>query len=198
MKVFFDIDTQLDFMLPAGALYGPGAERLIPAIARLNRYAGEHSIPLVSSTDAHPEDAREFREWPPHCVTGTFGQQKPWATLLSPRVTIPWISTLDLSALDPSAKQIIIEKNDLDVFSNPNLPGLLDKLDATECYVYGVFIDYCVRCALMGLLRSGRRVFLVTDASARISNPAGDTAIRNFTAAGGSLVSMVDAAPGAN
>src|SRR6185503_16158116 len=74
MKVFFDIDTQLDFLVPGGALYGPGAENLIPAIASLNRYAGEHGIPLVSTTDAHPENAREFREWPPHCVTGTFGQ----------------------------------------------------------------------------------------------------------------------------
>lgn len=198
MKVFFDIDTQLDFLVPGGALYGPRAERLIPAIASLNRYAGEHGIPLVSSTDAHPEDAREFREWPPHCVAGTFGQQKPAATLLSPRVTIPWNATFDLGSLDPAAKQIVIEKNDLDIFSNPNLPGLLDRLNATECYVYGVFVDYCVKCALMGLAQAGRRVFLVTDASASISEAAGDSAIREFVAAGGSLVSMADAAPGAN
>src|SRR3569833_3613467 len=178
MIVFFDIDTQLDFMLPAGALYGPGAESLIPKIAKLNRYAGEHGIPLISSTDAHPEDAQEFREWPPHCVTGTFGQQKPSATLLTPRVTIPWNSTLDLSALDPAAKQIIVEKNDLDVFSSPNMPALLDKLNVTECYVYGLFIDYCVKCALMRLVRSGRRVLLVTDASTSISKPAGNIAIQ--------------------
>src|SRR3569623_587370 len=79
---------------------GSSTERRIPAIVKLNRYAGEHGIPLVSSTDAHPEDALEFREWPPHCVTGTFGQQKPSSTLLTPRVTIPWNSTFDLSALD--------------------------------------------------------------------------------------------------
>jgi nicotinamidase/pyrazinamidase len=198
MKVFFDIDTQLDFMFPGGALYGPGAENLIPTIASLNRYAAEHGIPLVSSTDAHPEDANEFREWPPHCVTGTFGQQKSSATLLLPRVTIPWNAPFDLSTLDPSARQMIVEKNDLDVFSNPNMPDLLDKFDATECYVYGVFVDYCVKRALMGLLRSGRRVFLVTDASASISNQAGNTAIQEFIAAGGSLVRMTDAAPGAN
>ncbi len=198
MKVFFDIDTQLDFMLPGGALYGPGAENLIPKIASLNRYAGEHGIPLVSSTDAHPENAQEFREWPPHCVAATFGQQKPSSTLLSPRVTIQWNSTFDLASLKPSTKQIVVEKNDLDIFSNPNLPLLLDKLNAAECYVYGVFIDYCVKCALTGLLRSGRRVFLVTDASASISASAGDTAVQNFVAAGGSLISIAEAAPGTN
>jgi len=198
MKVFFDIDTQLDFMLPGGALYGPGAENLIPTIASLNHYAGEHGIPLVSSTDAHPEDAREFREWPPHCVTGTFGQQKPSATLLSPRVTIPWNASFDFASLDVSAKQIIVEKNDLDIFANPNMPRLLDKLEATDCYVYGVFLDYCVKYALMGLRRSGRRVFLVTDAAASIQSQAGDTVVRDFIAAGGSLVSVADLAPGAN
>ena len=93
MKAFFDIDTQLDFVTPGGALYGPGSERLIPAIARLNRYAGEHSIPLISTTDAHPENAKEFRIWPPHCVTGTFGQQKPAATLLTSRAVIPFSPT---------------------------------------------------------------------------------------------------------
>ena len=77
MKAFFDIDTQIDFVFPGGALYGPGAERVIPAVAALNRYAGEHGIPLISTMCAHPEDAREFRVWPPHCVVGTMGQKKP-------------------------------------------------------------------------------------------------------------------------
>ena len=40
--VFFDIDSQLDFLYPAGALYVPGAERIVPAISRLNRYAAQH------------------------------------------------------------------------------------------------------------------------------------------------------------
>jgi nicotinamidase-related amidase len=92
----------------------------------------------------------------------------------------------------------VIEKNDLDIFTNPNLPCLLDKLDATECYVYGVFIDYCVKCALMRLVRSGRRVFLISDAAASIAKQPGDAAIREFLAAGGALATRADAAPGAN
>ena len=68
--VFFDIDTQLDFLYPAGALYVPGAERIVPAIARLNRYAGRHGIPVVSTTDAH------FEEDVKHC-TPPLAQFKP-------------------------------------------------------------------------------------------------------------------------
>ena len=43
--LFFDIDSQIDFIFPAGALYVPGAEQIIPA-SRLNRYAASHNIPV--------------------------------------------------------------------------------------------------------------------------------------------------------
>ena len=61
MTVFFDVDTQLDFVYPGGALYGAGAERVVPAISRLNRYAAERGIPVMPTTDAHFEDDPEFQ-----------------------------------------------------------------------------------------------------------------------------------------
>ena len=33
--IFWEVDTQADFMLPHGKLYVPGAERLLPNIRRL-------------------------------------------------------------------------------------------------------------------------------------------------------------------
>lgn len=171
MKAYFDIDTQIDFVYPAGALYGPGAERVIPAVAELNRYAADNGIPLISSMCAHPEDSAEFKVWPPHCVVGTFGQRKPAETLLA-----------------DSSKQIIVEKDDLDLFSNPTVLPLLDKLGIDECFVYGVFTEYCVKCAVMGLLKSGRRVSLVRRATAHLNEAAGEQVIREFEAAGGVCV----------
>src|SRR5260370_2986065 len=69
--VFFDIDTQIDFMYPAGALYVPGAEGIVPAIQQLNQYARAHGIPVISTMDAHTEDDPEFKLWPHHCVAET-------------------------------------------------------------------------------------------------------------------------------
>jgi nicotinamidase/pyrazinamidase len=174
MKAFFDIDTQIDFVFPAGALYGAGAERVIPVVAALNRFAARNGFPVISSMCAHPEDAAEFRVWPPHCVIGTVGQQKPAATLIA------------------DGRQIIVEKNDLDLFSNPSVPGLLDSLAIDECYVYGVFTEYCVKCAIMGLLKTGRRVHLVTDATAHLSDEAGRRVVEEFIAAGGQLAKRPD------
>lgn len=198
MKTFFDIDTQLDFMVPGGALYGPGAENLIAAIAALNVFAASHRIPLISTADAHPENAAEFQVWPPHCVAGTFGQQKPTATLLPKRAIVPYDPGFDLASLDTAVEQIIVEKNDLDMFSNPHVPALLEKVapKTAECYVYGIFIDYCVKCALMGLVQSGRKVLLVQDAAASISQEAGDHVIQEFLAAGGRLTTISQATSG--
>ena len=168
--VFVDVDTQIDFLFPAGALYVPGAERLLPAIARLNHFAAAQQIPLISTTDAHRENDPEFRQWPPHCVAGTTGQLKPSETLVP--------------------NQIIVEKQALDVFSNPNFPALLDRLAADRYVVYGVATDYCVRCAILGLLGTGKPVALVTDAIAAVKPEDGTRTIAEFTAHGGTLTTL--------
>ncbi len=46
-QVFLDMDTQVDFMLPTGSLYVPGAETIIPNLKKLMDYARERSIPVV-------------------------------------------------------------------------------------------------------------------------------------------------------
>lgn len=169
--VFVDVDTQVDFLYPAGALYVPGGERLVPAIARLNHFAAAHGIPLISTTDAHSEDDAEFRDWPPHCVVGTAGQLKPSETLVE-------------------TGQVIIEKQALDVFTNPGFAALLERLQAGRYIVYGVATEYCVHRAAMGLLRTGTPVSLVTDAIAAVQHHDGERSINEFTAAGGTLTTI--------
>jgi nicotinamidase/pyrazinamidase len=159
--VFFDVDTQIDFLYPAGALYVPGAEGIVDQVAALNKFAAAHGIPVVSTIDAHSENDPEFREWPPHCVAGTAGQQKPAATLLDRRVTIP---SAPCSVDIADAQQILLEKQSVDCFTNPNLSALLDRLGAERCVVYGVVAEICVKNAAIGLLKTGRRVEVVTDA----------------------------------
>lgn len=190
--VFFDIDSQVDFMFPAGALYVPGAERLLPAIERLNRYAVEHAIPLVSDMDAHTENDPEFKVWPPHCVVGTTGQLKPASTMVGKTVVVPnRPADVDIAG----APQIILEKQKLDLFTNPNIEQLLDRLQADHFVVYGVVTEYCVKFAVMGLLARGKKVTLVTDAIETLNPADGEKAISEFTKQGGVLQSVHSCCP---
>ena len=182
--VFFDIDTQIDFLFPAGSLYVPGAERLIPAIERLNRYAGTHGIPLVSSMCAHAEDDPEFLEWPAHCVIGTVGQLKPGELLLEKRVCL---SVAPDGRPIEGAQQILFEKNQLDITTSPNFRPLLRQLAADAYVVYGVVTEYCVRFAALALLETGKPVSLITDAIQTLNAGASTETVREFTARGGRL-----------
>ena len=185
--VFFDIDTQIDFLFPAGALYVPGAEQIVPAISALNHHAAAHNIPIISDMCAHSENDAEFRDWPPHCIVGTTGQLKPQSTLLPNRAVIP-NRPADI-AID-GVQQIILEKQQLDLFTNPNLAGLLDILAADEYVVYGVVTEYCVSYAALGLLAMGKPVTLVTDAIQSLHDRDGRATIDTFTARGGRLATV--------
>src|SRR5271163_349401 len=156
--VFLDVDAQLDFLYPTGALYVTGAEAIVDRVAALNHWAARHGIPVISSVDAHTPDDPEFRDWPPHCIAGTPGQRKPLSTLLDTRVVVSNASGLPKIG---DAQQLLLEKQALDCFSNVNLPALLARLGAKRCLVYGVVTEICVKFAAFGLLKTGRRVELI-------------------------------------
>jgi nicotinamidase/pyrazinamidase len=185
--VFYDIDSQFDFLVPAGALYVPGAERILPAIARLNRYAAAHGIPVVSTTDAHAESDPEFRVWPHHCVAGTLGQRKPEATLLPRRVTIP---NGDCALEIDGAQQIVVEKQVVDVFAVPNLSRVIARLEADRHVLYGVVTEICVLYAARGLLKTGRPVWVVTDAIQGLREDDARRALEEIVSAGGRLATV--------
>jgi nicotinamidase/pyrazinamidase len=184
--VFFDVDTQIDFLYPAGALYVPGAEKIIGSVARLNRFAAANGIRLISDVDAHTENDSEFLHWPAHCVVDTFGQRKPQATLLEKRVVLS--SKAALLEWPSGADQILLEKQTLDAFKNPRLPGFLKVLGAERFVVYGVVTEICVKCAAWGLIRTGKRVELVRDAVQHLNETEARTMMREFEEAGGVLV----------
>jgi nicotinamidase/pyrazinamidase len=184
--VFFDVDTQIDFLFPGGALYVPGAEQIIGNVSRLNRFAAAQGFLLISDTDAHAENDPEFREWPAHCVAGTFGQLKPQATLLDKRIVIS--SKALLAQWPAGAQQILLEKQTLDAFGNSQLPGFLNTLGAERFVVYGVVTEICVKCAAWGLIRTGKRVELVMDAVRHLNQDQARRMMTEFEAAGGVLV----------
>ena len=173
--VFFDIDTQIDFVYPSGALYVPGAEHILPAVSELNRRAPL----LISTMDAHTEDDPEFHIYPHHCVVGTTGQHKPAVTVIEPRATLP--------DAPEGARQFILEKQQLDCFSSPHLEPLLAKLNADRYVIYGVVTEICVKCAAFGLLKSGKSVEIVTDAVKALDEQKASEMFSAFTAAGGHL-----------
>ena len=86
------------------------------------------------------------------------------------------------------AQQVLLEKQSLDAFSNPQLPKFLEMLDPERFVVYGVVTEICVRWASSGLIRTGKRVELVTDAVRHLNEESAQAMMREFQQSGGVLV----------
>jgi nicotinamidase/pyrazinamidase len=187
--VFIDVDTQLDFLYPAGALYVPGAERLIPTLAQLTHFARHHRIPLVSTVDAHTEDDPEFRSWPKHCVAGATGQHKAEATLLASRVVVAnRAGDFDIAG----AHQIVVEKQTVNAFDTHTFSRLIRHLSPERFVVYGVVTEICVGHAVRGLLQFGKPVTVVTDAIRALTDAASRTTLDEMKAAGVMLATAAE------
>jgi nicotinamidase/pyrazinamidase len=175
--IFWDVDTQYDFMRADGRLYVPGSEEIIPVLKRLTQYAHRHDIRIIASADDHVPGHRELSDhpdwtetFPKHCMRGTPGQRKiPETHLRDPLVIEPEPqSPLALEArVRAHTGDILFHKHWFDVFTNPNVLPVLDALAPERIVLYGVALDVCDKYAVEGLLahRPGIPLTLVTDAT---------------------------------
>jgi len=176
--ILWDVDTQVDFMLPDGKLYVPGAEETIPALRRLVEAARAAGVVHVASADDHelpdPElsDTPDFLDtYPPHCLRGTRGAAKIPETEQAdplPLSLTPYPPGL-VPGLVHGRREILLLKKSFDVFTNPNTEALLAALDPDEIVVCGVATDVCDDAAIRGFLTRGRTVSFVEDAARGLS-----------------------------
>ncbi len=187
---FLDVDTQRDFMLPSGALYVPGAERIVSKLRKLFDFARKNDISILSSMDAHVSEDPEFRQFPPHCVLGTEGQRKIEETTL-PRPLLLQNKLVDRNLIEALRKhqQIILEKQSLDLFSNPMAERLVRALPP-RAIVFGVATEYCVRIACLGLRHRKVQTVLVTDAIRAIAPKAEKEALEEMRLAGVEFIAL--------
>jgi nicotinamidase/pyrazinamidase len=180
--LFWDVDTQRDFIDPGGRLAVPGASEILPNLERLTQFAVEQGIPILASADAHVEDDEELEQFPPHCLAGTPGQEK------MPETTATGAQVADLTTLEEQTRalaagrtpQLIVQKRELDVFSEPAAERILSALDPERIVVYGVATEYCVYEAVMALIKRDHRPQVVEDAIRAVNDDAGRKAIKEM------------------
>ncbi|MGH7645918.1 MAG: cysteine hydrolase family protein [Gemmatimonadales bacterium] len=198
--IFWDVDTQYDFMRADGKLYVPDAEHIIPNLRKLTDYAHANGFRVVASADDHVREHPEITatpDWqttfPPHCMRGTPGQTKiPETTLKDPLVIDPVpTEPAALAARVRSHKgDVLLHKHHFDVFTNPNAVTVLQALDPDDVVLYGVATDVCDQAAIEGLLerRPRTRLFAVTDAMKPIDKDVGEQLLKEWGERGVRLV----------
>jgi nicotinamidase/pyrazinamidase len=186
--IFWEVDTQADFMLPGGNLYVPAAEKLLPNIRRLTDAARQGKVFLVSHGCFHTPNDPEFKIFPPHCVKGTRGAEMVAEALTDKVVRIPNEPDVKLPKDLFDYQQILLEKQTLNIFESRHADALVQRLGIqAEFVVFGVVTEYCVSFAVKGLMERGRRVAVVQDAIETLKQEAGQSAIAELEQLGARL-----------
>jgi len=220
--IFWDVDTQVDFMTPAeegGRLYvkdlndprDPGAQQIVGELARLSEFARQNDILRVATGDWHSLDHREidpenpdFRTtYPPHCMAGEIGATKIPETALNDPLILPLRADPALAwdiarRAVREGRDIFIQKEEFDCFAgNPATDSLLQALGPKVVVVYGVALDVCVKYAMEGLLDRGRTVYLVEDATWGLGLEDPETLMKKWEARGAIRVTTDEVVEGA-
>ena len=127
--VFWEVDTQKDFMLPGGNLYVPGAERLLPNIKRLTDAARQDRVFLVSHGCYHAEGRSRVLD-----LSSALRQRHPGAgfvpeALTGKVATVPNQPAAKLPVDLSQYQQILLEKQTLDIFASLHADELVKRFD---------------------------------------------------------------------
>lgn len=177
--LFWDIDTQYDFIMPDGKLYSKGAEEIIPVVSDLRAMAIENGCSIIASMDWHdpnnPEisDQPDFEKtFPAHCIAGT-----PGAARVGYLGNLP-IDIIDLDLRNPGELAELVQKEQfhmaihkeaISVFSNPNTVNLIESAAPGRIIVFGMVLEFCVQDTLQGLAKfPDVQLVLVKDATAAL------------------------------
>jgi nicotinamidase-related amidase len=201
--VFWDVDTQYDLMRPEGRLYVPGAEGIIENVSDARRFALDNGYSIIASTDWHKEGNKEISNkpdmktaFPPHCMANKPGSERVGylGELAIDVVPNTEMSEGDIQKLvDKKQFHIVIRKEDLDVFSNPNTGTILRLLKPRKAVVFGVALDLCVRQVIEGLSRVGDiELYLLRDAVKALGLKGVDETTAEFKKKGVEIITFAD------
>jgi len=179
------VDVQNDFADPAGSLYVPGGEHVVPLInAEVVRAKVAGSF-IVYTRDWHPESTPHFATdggiWPVHCVMNTWGAEfHPDLLVDGPEVkkgSNGEDGYSGFSVQDPITKEV----------SSTELEEMLHQRGVSRLVVAGLATDYCVKATALDGLANDFEVELLTRAIRPVDLEPGDgqRAIEQVLAAGG-------------
>lgn len=144
------IDMLNDFIEEGGSLVVPGAKRIVPRIRQILEAARQNDVPVIFITDSHREDDHEFKHWPPHAISDTWGGDV-------------------IEELKPLPGEYIIPKRRYSAFYGTDLDTYLRELGVEHVWLVGVLSNICVYATALDASMRNYRVTVFREAVASTS-----------------------------
>ena len=200
--IFWNVDTQRDFMNEDGALYVPSAEEIKEKLAKITQLAARDNIQVVNTADWHARDSEEISgtpdyktTFPAHCLIGTDGAMFIPETMPRNRPVsyIYWRQCVPDFEEVKAARNIVLHKDKFDVFAgNPHTDDVLRAINPNRAVVYGVATNVCVDLAVMGLRQRGVEVYVPLDAIKELPQLPLEETLDKWKEAGANLIQTRD------
>ncbi len=155
------IDMLNDFVRDEGSLIVKEAAGLIPNIKRELTAVRGKGWKVIYLTDSHRRDDPEFKMWPPHAVTGSWGQQV-------------------IDELKPEPDDYIIPKRRYSGFRHTQLGLVLRELDIRKVVITGVLTNICVLFTAVEAKDLAYEVVVLRDCVASNNKDDHDWALRQM------------------
>lgn len=193
--IFWDVDTQFDFMKPEGTLYVPGAEAIIDKVSKVRELALLNGHSIIADIDWHNPGNEEISEspdfintFPPHCMAGSPGSERlgylgdiPIEYIDTNKMPIDKLKKL----LGKEQFHIVLRKESINAFDNPNTDKLVELVRPKAVAVFGVALDFCVKYVLEGLAKyNGIKRILLRDIVKGLDLKTEDGIINNLQQTG--------------
>ena len=198
--LYWNVDTQRDFMRPDGKLYVEGAETIEPKLKQLTQYAKDKGIKVVNTADWHNANSTELSDnpdfqttFPKHCMMDTRGAEFVPATNPEQPYIVHWQAP-GFNALNVTDnRNIVLYKDKFDIFAgNPHADEVAQLLKQryARMVVYGVATNVCVNAAVNGLLDRGFKIHVPTDAIKELPNLPLDEVLKAWQDKGAVLTTV--------
>lgn len=177
--LFWNVDTQVDFVEPSGKLYVEAAEKMKPIWKEITAFAKQKNIKVVSTADFHHANSAELSEspdfintFPEHCMANTKGAEYIDETNPEDPLIFEWDKNYQIAGeMLKTKRNVVIRKDAFDVFAgNPNSEKILETINPEIVVVYGVTTNVCVHFAVTGLAKKVEKVYVVKDAIKELPN----------------------------
>jgi nicotinamidase-related amidase len=156
------VDMLNDFIHPDGALYcGKRAEEVVPVISRQLEQCRKAGDAVIYLQDSHSADDKEFDKFPPHCVTGTWGNRI-------------------IDALEPGHGERVIAKTRYSGFYGTDLDRVLTQVRPDRVIVVGVCTSICVMDTVGGLVNRDYSVTVPANAVADFDRQAHEFSLKRM------------------
>lgn len=190
--VLLDMNTQRDFLDPAGSCPVGNLATLVPKLRKVFALARAYHMPVISALDTHRE-TEPPKGLPWHCLEGSPGQKKMPFTLLQNRVLVEANNSLDLPLdLLRNHRQVILSRRTEDLLHNPKADRLLTELEARAFILFGVGLERSIRRLALSLLARGKTVGFVPEACGYWNEIDAELTTRQLVAKGSSDLTIHD------